>query len=294
MLQADIKTAPVGDAELAYFDVGQGLPVVCIHGWPQHGYCWRRLAGELVPRVRVIAPDLRGCGDSALAADGFDKKTLAADVAGLIRHLDVEGAVVVGHDWGAPIAYRMALDAPALLRALVIMNGRMPLLERHTNLMFTPQQVRERWYFNFNLVPELPETMIAASLDDFLRHILVHWSAGEEVHTEADIAEYRRVLGRPGGLTAGLGFYRTAVAQDVNDWREHAGAVIDIPNLVLWGARDPVLPPDFLDGLEAVTPDLEVHVHDGAGHFLQEQAPEWCGARLLDFLQRRAGAGARA
>ena len=275
------------DLELACLDVGQGTPMVCIHGWPQHSWCWRRLAARIESRCRVLAPDLRGFGDSSLAESGFDKKTFAADVASLVLSLGIESCVLVGHDWGGPIAYRAALDFPELVKGLVIMNGRMPLLASHNSLMFEPAHVAERWYFHFNRIPDLPEAVIGASLELFLSYFLNHWSARNDVFTERDLAELCRVYGRPGGLTAGLGMYRTALAADVRDWREHDGKRIEVPNLVLWGAQDPVLTTDYLEGLERVTPDIEIHVHDHAGHFLQEEAPDWCAERIVDFIARR-------
>jgi pimeloyl-ACP methyl ester carboxylesterase len=95
-----------------------------------------------------------------------------------------------------------------------------------------------------------------------------------------------RVHARPNGLRGGLGLYRTAVTKDVDDWKEHSGRILEMPNLVLWGARDPVLPPIYVEGLGEVLSDLEVHIHDEAGHFLHEEVPEWCASRMRDFLSR--------
>lgn len=282
-----IQFAQVNGVRLAYFDVGSGLPIVALHGWPQHSYAWRRLAKYLASDFRIIALDLRGCGDSQLTEGGFDKKTLASDVAALCDYLGLEQIILFGHDWGAPIAYRFALDYMPRTKAIIISNGRMPLLRAHTNLMFTPQQVRERWYNNFFLVPDLPETMISRSLNEFLLHFFAHWSAGRLVYSGADLAEYVRVYSRPGGLRGGLGFYRTAVGKDVEDWQADAERTLEMPNLVLWGAQDPVLPPTYLDDLESVTVDLEVQVNQHIGHFPPEEAPDWCAYHIQEFIHRR-------
>lgn len=291
-LDVPLARVRAGDIELACLDAGDGPPLVCIHGWPQHSWCWRRLAARLVERYRVIAPDLRGFGDSPIAASGFDKKTLAGDVAALIETLDVSPCVVVGHDWGAPIAYRLALDFPKHVRALVIMNGRMPLVASHTSLIYEPRLSAERWYFHFNRLPDLPETLIGAAMRPFFDYMLTHWSAGERVFDDEDLDEIVRVNARPDGLKAGLGLYRTAMEADAAHWREHEGARIEVPNLVLWGTRDPVLTVDYLEGLEIITPDLEIHRNDAAGHFVQEQAPAWCAERMFDFLGRHTWRGA--
>lgn len=284
-----VQFAQVNGVRLAYFDVGAGLPVLMLHGWPQHSYAWRRLAKCLAPDIRIVAPDMRGCGDSEITEDGFDKRTLASDVVALCDHLELERVILFGHDWGAPIAYRFALDNTPRVMAIIISNGRMPLLPAHTELMFTPEQVRERWYNNFFLIPNLPEEMISKSLREFLLHFFRHWSAGQLIHSEADIAEYVRVHSRSDGLRGGLNFYRTAVGKDIDDWQSDVGRTLAMPNLVLWGARDPVLPPVYLNGFESVTPDLEVKVHEDAGHFLPEEAPDWCAHHVRQFLRQRFG-----
>lgn len=288
-LDTPLVRVRAGEVELACLDAGSGPPLVFIHGWPQHSYCWRRLGAHLVDEYRVIAPDLRGFGDSPVVDAGFEKKTLAADVAALVDALDLGPCVLVGHDWGAPVAYRVALDFPHKVRGLVILNGRMPLVASHTSLIYEPSLSAERWYFHFNRLPGLPETLIGAAMRDFFDFMLRHWSAGEAVFDDADLDEIVRVNARPGGLAAGLGLYRTALERDVVDWNEHAGATIDLPNLVLWGERDPVLPPIYLDGLQEVTPDLVIHRHPAAAHFIAEQDSAWCAGHIRAFLRHRFG-----
>jgi haloacetate dehalogenase len=96
MLTARIKKAFVNGIDLAYFDAGEGTPIVMVHGWPQHSFCWRKFAALLIPHYRVIALDLRGCGDSETVPGGFDKKTLAADISALVHHLGLEHVVIAG------------------------------------------------------------------------------------------------------------------------------------------------------------------------------------------------------
>ena len=282
--EAPIRRADFDGSGIAYFDVGRGRALVMVHGWPQHSYAWRRLAARLSGHCRVVALDLPGCGDSDPVESGFDKKSLAGRVRALVEHLGLNDVVIVGHDWGGPIAYRFALDYPELTAAVIVMNGRMPLLKSSRELMYTPQQVRERWYFHLNTVPELPEKMIGAALEAYLDYVLWHWSGDRRVHDADDLAEHLRVLGRPGGLRGGLGLYRTAEAPDLRDWEALSGARILVPHLALWGALDPVLPPAYLDGLETVAPQLEVAVHEEAGHFLAEDRPDWVAEQILRFL----------
>ena len=286
------RQAMLNEVSYAYLDGGVGLPLIFLHGWPEHSACWRKLAPLLTAKFRVIAPDFRGCGDTQVTSSGFDKKTLASDVAALLHHLNIERAILVGHDWGAPVAYRVALDFPEHVAGLIVLNGRMPLLTSHTELMYTPQQVRERWYFFFHLVPDLPEIIIGRSMTEYFSGLIGHWAGSKQSHDAEAVSELVRCNGRPDGLRGGLGFYRTAVAEDIGDWKDHAGAVIRVPNLVLWGARDPVLPTIYLEGLVDVTPDIEVHINQQSGHFIQEEEPEWCAEHIRHFLERRFPAAA--
>lgn len=290
MTKTAMKRASINGVEISYFDEGSGLALVMLHGWPEHSHSWRKISASLEGSCRRIAIDFRGSGDSQITESGFDKKTLAADVKGLLNHLGIERAIVVAHDWGAPVAYRLAIDEPSRVSALVILNGRMPLLASHIDLMYTPQQVKERWYFFFNLVPGLPEIVIQRSMREYFSYLIDHWRGDNISHSREDIDELVRVNSRPDGLRAGLGFYRTAVGKDVTDWAALKDSVIVVPSLVLWGAKDPVLPPIYIKGLESVTPDLEVHINDSAGHFIQQEAAEWCADHIKRFISRLTSA----
>lgn len=287
--QFAMKRARVNGVELAYFDLGAGTPLILIHGWPNHSFSWRPVARLLASNYRVIGVDLRGCGDSEAVDTGFDKRTLAADVRALVDHLALGKVVVVGHDWGVTVSFRFAFDYPEVTTALIVSQGRLPLLASATELMYSPQQARERWYFNFNLVPDLPEIVIGRSLREYFTHLCRQFSAGRDVYSSRDIDELQRVLSRSNGLRAGLGFYRTSGNVDVKDWEQHKGKLLSIPVLALWGKADPVVPPEFLVGLETYVPDLEIRMHETAAHFLPEEEPLWFAENALDFLVHRLG-----
>src|SRR5687768_1052044 len=104
------ESARVGDVRLQYLRAGDGPLLFLLHGWPQTSYCWRLVMPELARSHTVIAPDLRGYGGSDKPPGGYDKRTLATDMSGLMRALGFEVADVVGHDRGARVAHRWALD----------------------------------------------------------------------------------------------------------------------------------------------------------------------------------------
>ncbi|HEX2939972.1 MAG TPA: alpha/beta fold hydrolase, partial [Rhodopila sp.] len=119
--------ADLGDVRLHYVTAGQGFPVVLLHGWPQSWYEWRHLIPELAKSYRVIAPDLRGLGDSSRPANGYDKKTIGNDVWRLVHDvLGIAEFYLVGHDWGGPTAYAVAAAHPDAVRKLAILDVTIP------------------------------------------------------------------------------------------------------------------------------------------------------------------------
>jgi pimeloyl-ACP methyl ester carboxylesterase len=261
---------------------GSGLPVVMLHGWPQTSYCWRKLVPPLARRHTVIAPDLRGFGDSDKPVDGYDKRTVANDVRELLTVLGHRRAVIVGHDIGAQVAFRMALDFPELLDGLVILNGRYPGLG--TALMYTPQQVPERWYYFFNQIPELPERMVAGNVEAYIGYILDHWSHPDFRFPEDDVAEYVAAFSKERALTGGFNHYRASAREDATQWAEDRGHTIDVPTLVLWGCDDPVNTPEYSDGYHRVLTDMRFRFIERCGHFPHEEKPEETARTILDFL----------
>src|SRR6267154_2083581 len=112
----------VNGFRMHYVIAGSGYPLVLIHGWPQSWYEWRKVMPALAERFTVVAPDLRGYGDSDRPIRGYDKRTMAADIADVIQALGIGPVVLIGHDRGARVAHRFALDHPSLLRRLVLLD----------------------------------------------------------------------------------------------------------------------------------------------------------------------------
>lgn len=262
---------------------GSGPPIVLLHGWPQTSYCWRELVPALAPTRTVIAPDLRGFGDSDKPAGGYDKRNSAKDIRELLAALGHRRAVVLGHDVGAQVAYRMALDFPELLEGLVILNGRYPAFGN--TLMYTPQQVPERWYFFFHQIPELPERLVSGDVRAYIGYILEHWSHPDFHFAERDLAEYVAAFSKQGALTGGFNHYRAAGSEDVAQWAAVSARTIDTPSLVLWGREDPVNAVGYSDGLHRVLTDMRFRFIERCGHFPHEEQPAETAAAILGFLR---------
>jgi len=139
---------------LHYVTLGKGRPVILIHGWPQTWYEWRRVMPLLADKFFLVAPDLRGLGDSSRPSKGYDKKTVAADLWSLMRkHLGFERFDVVGHDWGAPTAFRLTADHPDAVTHLVMLDAPVPGdVPAGAGLGGAP-----RWHHMFHQVPDLPD-----------------------------------------------------------------------------------------------------------------------------------------
>ena len=228
--------ADLGDVRLHYVTMGHGFPVVLLHGWPQSWYEWRHIMPGLAERYRVIAPDLRGLGDSSRPLTGYAKKTVGNDVWRLLQRLSVDQFFLTGHDWGGPTAYAIAAAHPSAVRKLAILDVTIPG-DGSPNI----SQGGRRWHHAFHQTPGLPEALITGREDIYLGWFYRNYGHRPDVIADADIAEYLRVYRQPGALRAGLNYYR-AIPQDIAD-NQAISATFKLPMPVLalggdsaWGA----------------------------------------------------------
>jgi pimeloyl-ACP methyl ester carboxylesterase len=262
---------------------GQGFPVLLLHGFPQTWYEWRKVIPTLSSRFRVIAPDLRGMGDSAKPPDGYDKRTLAKDVRELLRVLGVERAVVVGHDWGAGVAQSLVLDHPEVAERLVCID--MPYLAAEDmGFPMDAGQMLHSWYIFFFQHPDLPERVAAAAPEALLGWFFAHGGAGGRSPLKpGEMVEYLRCFSQPGAAAAGFNYYR-AMLVDGAHWAEHRGRRLALPTLWIHGREDPYVPVTTTEPLPRYFENLRVEIIDGCGHWVPEEKPKKTAALLLEFL----------
>ncbi|HIM25414.1 MAG TPA: alpha/beta hydrolase [Rhodospirillales bacterium] len=262
-----------------------GPDMVLLHGWPQTSYCWRHLMDALSGDYLMVAPDLRGIGDTGKPDGSYDKATVAGDIWAIMDTREIEKAILVGHDIGARVAMRMTLDNPGRVAALVIINGRYPPL----GSLRTSQadQVAERWYFFFHQHPDLVETLVSKNVRAYYHHFLDHWSHPSFSYTEDDIAEYVRAYSQPGAIRGGCAHYQAALNEDEAQWASDVGKKIGTPTLILWGEDDPCSPPYYTDGYHRVFTDSTFHFIAACGHFPHEERPEETVSAIRDFLAER-------
>jgi haloacetate dehalogenase len=236
----------------------------------------------LTPYYRMIAPDLRGFGDSGKPDGPYDKRTVAADIKAIMDELDREKVVLIGHDIGARVALRLTIDAPERVQALIIIAGRYPPLGTHQ--LFQPQQALERWYFFFHQYVDLAETLVSNNVEAYVGHFLDHWSHPSFSFSEEDLVEYIRAFSQRGALRGGFEHYRAALNEDVAQWKADEGKKIEIPTLLLWGEDDPVSPPYYSDGYHRVFTKLTYQPVSQCGHFVHQEKVEETTTAIRSFL----------
>lgn len=286
MFLSDPLTLSTPRGQFTYRQGGDasGAPVVMIHGWPESSYSWEHVSRHLKPGIRVIAPDLRGLGDSE-RSDGLEhyrKQALAQDVIAMLDELGIDRYQLIGHDWGGVVAQEVALAVAERVEKIVIMN--IVLINNLKGNMAVANETRASggkayWYQHFQQAPGLAEAMIPGNEEIWLRFFLNGW--GNPMPEDA-IAEYVRMYKRPGTAGAGANYYR-AFAEDAKRWAGLADHVWPMPALYVYGNKDPVIIAAYLNNIENCFEQIEVKEVE-AGHFVHEEKPEEVAGYLNSFL----------
>lgn len=273
----------INGLHLHYVEAGTGPLILLLHGFPEFWYSWRHQIPALADAgFRVIAPDLRGYNESDRPAGirNYRMELLVEDVAGLIRHVGVERAVVVAHDWGGVIAWRLAMDRPELVERLVILNSPHPAAYRRE--LRNPMQWLRSSYVLFFQLPWLPEWLLGVGNFALLRRVWRRQPLRADAFTAKDIMMYRLALSRPGARTAALNYYRAnlrILGKTLGDIRP-----IVAPTLLIWGERERYLGIGLTHGLERWVPRIRVERLPDASHWVQNDAPERVNQLILEFL----------
>jgi pimeloyl-ACP methyl ester carboxylesterase len=258
-----------------------GPPVVLLHGFPELWYGWRKQLGPLAEAgFRVIVPDQRGynTSDKPGGVAAYRIETLAEDVVGLLDAAGLERAAIVGHDWGAVVAWWLGLAHPERVSRLAILNVPHPAVMRR-HLLSSPRQMRRSWYVFFFQVPGLPERFLAR--DDFKNLARGVRGGRRGTCTDEDLAVYRAAWGQPGALTAMVNWYRAALR---STGRRLPRLRVSVPTLLLWGARDRFLGREMAEPSAALCDDGRLEIFEGATHWLQHDEADAVNDRLVRFL----------
>ncbi|MEZ5855365.1 MAG: alpha/beta hydrolase [Hyphomicrobiaceae bacterium] len=278
--------AEVGEVMLHYVTAGSGPAVVLLHGWPQTWYEWRHVMPILGERYTVIAPDMRGLGDSSRPLTGYDKRTVAGDIWRLMSQaLGISRFHLVGHDWGGPTAYALAADHPEAVATLSIVDVVIP----GDGGDFS--QGGRRWHHQFHITPDLPEALVQGRERLYLKWFYDTFAYRPDAVDAAALDEFVRTYSQPGAMRAGFNYYR-AMGDDarVNAAELAMGGRLAMPVLAVGGG---VSYPhgrgrggDVESSLRRVAQDVAGFVIPECGHFVPEEAPQELSRLLLEHLAR--------
>ena len=284
-MQHHIQTKRSKVAYRSYGDKKQPV-LMLVHGWPQSSYCWHEVA-QYLENYYIIAPDLRGLGDSQRNLDlkSYTKDELGKDLFALADALAIDRFYLGGHDWGSAVVQEMALAQPQRIEKLVLINmmiinnfeGKKKAAEKLVKGMF-----KSSWYQFFQSIPDFPEALITGKEDIWIRF----FSRGiSRPIPEEAIAEYTRCYQIPHTITTGANLYRTIPA-DRERWKTYKNKKITVPTHLIHGELDPVVVKEFLYKADtAFTLPIDITYLKG-GHFICDEQPHAVADVIQSFLAK--------
>jgi haloacetate dehalogenase len=278
---------PVGAARYALASAGRGSAVLLLHGFPQDHTCWHRVAPALAEEHSVVLCDLKGVGASSAPpggplGEGYSKREIAAELVELMAQAGHRRFAVVGHDRGARVAYRMALDWPDRVERLCALNV-IPTVEQFDRL--DADSALEYWPFLLLAQPApFAERLIAAAAEEVVRHVLATWAAAPGAIDPPSAERYVRAF-TPAAIAAWCAEYRAAFHLDrrLDAEDRAAGHTIACPLLVHWGAAEDATGEGLLPAWKRWARDVQGGPLRG-GHFVPEEAAGELVASLRSFL----------
>jgi pimeloyl-ACP methyl ester carboxylesterase len=279
--------ATVNGVRLHYVEGGTGMPLVCLPGWPQTWYSYQPVALQLAQTYRVLIVDIRGMGSSDKPQSGYDKKTMAADIAALLQQLGLTTVHIMGHDIGGMVAMSFAFNYPQLTQKLIVLDGshpsegmlQMSLLPAPGT--FTGKMDANRpyaWWMGFNQVKELPEKLLAGRfqylLDWLFQYVMIDDSKMSALEREVYAASYNDAE----SIRAANAWYQTFL-QDIDDAKTYqplAMPVLGIGSYISYNYMKM--------GLPYVANDLQLVGILDSGHYMFEEQPDRVLDAVLGFL----------
>ncbi len=284
------RLVAAGEADIAAAVGGAGPPLLLLHGFPQSHLIWRKVAPALARHFTVVATDLRGYGASSKPPGdpehvNYSKRRMAADQLAVMAALGFERFAVCGHDRGARVAHRLALDAPGAVERLAVLDVA-PTLAMYEGTTMAFARAYYHWFFLIQPAP-FPETLIGAAPEAFLRHHMGGRHAGLAPFLPDAWPHYVRGFSDPAAIHASCEDYRASAGIDLrhDEADRAAGHHVRCPLLALWG-RHGVIERQFdaLGAWRAVATDVRGGSLD-CGHYIPEEAPDALLEALVPFLQ---------
>ncbi len=262
-----------------YVTEGDGPLMLFLHGFPEYWYSWRHQIQEFSKNYKVVALDMRGYGqtDRPQGKENYTIDVLVNDVKEVVSALGYEKCVLVGHDWGALVAWYVAMNFEACVEKLIVMNVPHPKCYME-NLTF--RQVLRSWYIWMFQLPRFPEMYLKANdfkwITDQFRS-----AVNTAAFPEEDLKKYKENAAMPGALTAMLNYYRNLPAEMM---RMNTAPIIQVPTLMLWGENDGYTGKDSTRGTDRYVKNLDLKFLPNCSHWTQQDCPKEVNQYMSDFL----------
>ena len=281
------STIKVNGAKLHIARIGRGRPLLLLHGWPEFWLTWEPVMTRLADRFELIAPDLRGFGNSDKPNGTFGPPEQAADMAALIKVLEVDPIGIVAHDVGATVTQVLARRSPNLIAGLFFFNFMYPGIgSRFT----APDHVQNVWHMFFNQTDLAPK-LVGASPDSvrlYITYFLKHWAYRENAFDDEALDAFVANFQLPGNLEGGFQHYRAVAEQRKTEMSRNAPTPepIELPTCVRWADHDPTFDPAWTDRLSEFFPNLDFAPFPGVGHFPHREDPDRAANEIASFFGR--------
>lgn len=260
----------------------EGPVVVLLHGFPEFWHGWRKQIEPLAAAgFRVIVPDQRGYNLSSKprGVAAYALRELVSDVLAIADRLGQEKIFLAGHDWGAAVAWSLALLHPERVARLAIVNVPHPSVMRRY-VYKHPRQTLQSWYIFFFQIPWLPEALFSA-FDFRMGTGALLGSSRPGTFSDEDLAQYRAAWSQRGAITAMINWYRAAIRYRI----PFAGRTVRVPTRILWGERDKFLLPEMARESLRYCTNADLISFAGASHWLQHEEPAKVSQILVEFFQ---------
>jgi pimeloyl-ACP methyl ester carboxylesterase len=275
------------DFNVATAGAGHKL-ALCLHGFPESSFSWRFQIPLLAAMGYLVwAPDLRGYGKSTrpIGVSAYRLEILEEDVAALIEASGAKEVVLIGHDWGALIAWNYAMFGRIPIAKLIIMNVPHPALAQKG--LRTLRQLAKSWYIFFFQLPLLPEWGLARNDYAAIAQAFRAMAVDKTRFPREVLRVYQDAAAQPGALTAMLNYYR-ALVRGLGRTRRRGMPKIDVPTLMIWGEVDSALGKELSYGTNVHVTDLTLRYLPNVSHWVQQEAPETVNAMIEAWLLGRS------
>ncbi|GAC1402882.1 MAG: alpha/beta hydrolase [Candidatus Velthaea sp.] len=279
-------TVRANNAAFHVVRTGSGPPLLLLHGWPEFWLTWEPVMTRLSDRFDLIAPDLRGFGDTDKPAGPYGPKDHAADMLALLDALEVERIGVVGHDVGGAVMQPLGREAPDRLAGLFFFDFVYPGIGPR---MAAPEQLNEIWYQSFNQLDIAP-VLVGANRDtcrSYIAHFLRHWAHRKDAFDDV-LDAFTDNFFKPGNLAGGFAHYQAAHAGRVAMMKGEAPVLplITVPACVRWAENDPILRYAWTDRLGETFKNFDLAPFPDVGHFPHREDPDRAAAEIANFFNR--------